>query len=223
MIPSQRAGSEPVTRAGVRPGRRHGGRTSHQEEQRSRTREKLLNSGITVFSVRPYFDATIDDLIRAASVSRAAFYMHFNSKLDLAFAVFESGISSWWELFRELPTITANDYPSLRAWMARLLELYRSRRYVPRLHSELEPFEPRFQARMEALNDALIETLAATIPAFAATQGDGALAQRARARALLLINQLGTMCAKLASHPPSPDEDVYLDLMTEQLAVFLYQ
>jgi AcrR family transcriptional regulator len=202
-------------------GRRAGGRTAYQAEQRLRTHENLMQAGVEIFSRQPYFDATIDELVRAAGISRATFYMHFESKLELAFAVFEAAIGEWMALFTELPAVVALNPSDLRAWMDRLLGLYRTHIYVPRLHAELDAFEPRFQARMDTRNDALIDQLGQSILAFAPALQPTPEGRRARIRAILLINHIGTVCASLASRRVMPDETIYLDVLTEDLMRFL--
>jgi AcrR family transcriptional regulator len=180
-----------------------------------------MRAGIEVFSKRPYFDTTIDDLIRAAGISRAAFYMHFESKLDLAFAVFDASGDDWRTLFAELPAIVERDLVGLRGWMGRHLVLYRARIYVPRLHAELDQFEPRFQERMDELYDELIDNLGKSIPAFAPALHQTAKGRRARIRAKLLIEHIGTVCASLAARGSVADESIYLDLLTGEFTAFL--
>jgi len=47
------------------------------------TRSTLLKTALSVFSVKGYAAATLDDVAKAAKVTRGAIYWHFNSKADL--------------------------------------------------------------------------------------------------------------------------------------------
>lgn len=50
------------------------------------TRTNLLNAALREFRVRGYAATTVDDLCRAARVTKGAFFHHFTSKEDLAVA-----------------------------------------------------------------------------------------------------------------------------------------
>lgn len=47
------------------------------------TRATLLKTALTVFSAKGYAAATLDDVAKAAKVTRGAIYWHFKSKADL--------------------------------------------------------------------------------------------------------------------------------------------
>jgi len=47
------------------------------------TRATLLKTALTVFSAKGYSAATLDDVARAAKMTRGAIYWHFKSKADL--------------------------------------------------------------------------------------------------------------------------------------------
>lgn len=46
-------------------------------------REQILQAGLRIFADKGYHAVNVEDLIRAADVSRATFYVHFKSKEDL--------------------------------------------------------------------------------------------------------------------------------------------
>lgn len=55
----------------------------HQAERRALTRVRLIESALEVFVHEGYEDATVDDISRAASLSKGAFYHHFSTKEDV--------------------------------------------------------------------------------------------------------------------------------------------
>src|ERR1700685_2530117 len=60
--------------------------TEESETEESKTADlsrRLLQAGQQVFAVSGYAGATVDDIITAASTSRATFYRYFRSKEDL--------------------------------------------------------------------------------------------------------------------------------------------
>jgi AcrR family transcriptional regulator len=202
-------------------GRRRGGRSAYQQEQRDITRKNLLGAGLSVFTEKPYFEATIDDLVQAGGVSRAAFYMHFESKLDLALAVFKSGVGSVREMYEALPFLKADDLPAVRQWLDQLLRLYREQVYILRLHAELDAFEPRFQAHQDTLNDGLIEAFAKSLPRFRAALTHEESSIYIRVKTIMMVKQVGTICAMLAMREKVEHEEVYVEILTELLNGFL--
>ena len=53
------------------------------KEEAAVTRATLLKTALTVFSAKGYAAATLDDVAKAAKVTRGAIYWHFKSKADL--------------------------------------------------------------------------------------------------------------------------------------------
>jgi AcrR family transcriptional regulator len=53
------------------------------KEEAAVTRTTLLKTALTVFSTKGYAAATLDDVAKAAHVTRGAIYWHFKSKADL--------------------------------------------------------------------------------------------------------------------------------------------
>ncbi|HVP28480.1 MAG TPA: TetR/AcrR family transcriptional regulator [Myxococcota bacterium] len=56
---------------------------SLRDQQKQLTRQRLLESALEVFSSKGYANTTVDDLVASAGASRATFYLHFSSKLDI--------------------------------------------------------------------------------------------------------------------------------------------
>ena len=53
------------------------------KEEAAVTRANLLKTALSVFSAKGYAAATLDDVAKAAKVTRGAIYWHFKSKADL--------------------------------------------------------------------------------------------------------------------------------------------
>ncbi len=52
-------------------------------EQKERSREKILQSAFSLFAARGYDKVTISDVMREAQMTHGAFYNHFRSKQEL--------------------------------------------------------------------------------------------------------------------------------------------
>lgn len=80
--------------------------TSGIEEAPSRrrgreTRERLAEAATAVFARCGYERATVDEIVREAGFSKGAFYVHFESKEDLFWAMLEEQIARQQDTFRE--------------------------------------------------------------------------------------------------------------------------
>ena len=60
---------------------------SLRDQQKQLTRQRLLEAALEVFSSKGYANTTVDDVVASAGASRATFYLHFSSKIDLLLEV----------------------------------------------------------------------------------------------------------------------------------------
>src|SRR5260370_42198165 len=67
------------------------------------TRTKLLNAALAVIRAKGYSAATVDEICRAAGVSKGAFFHHFASKDKLAVAAAEHNATVAGPIFMEAP------------------------------------------------------------------------------------------------------------------------
>lgn len=65
------------------------------------TRQRLLEAAVGVFARNGYERATVDEIVREAGFSKGAFYVHFESKDDLFWAMLEERITRQQEAFRQ--------------------------------------------------------------------------------------------------------------------------
>jgi len=72
-----------------------------KKRRREETREKLLESALGVFATHGYERATVDEIVRDAGLSKGAFYVHFESKEDLFFAMLEGRLAEIQEALRQ--------------------------------------------------------------------------------------------------------------------------
>jgi AcrR family transcriptional regulator len=80
--------------------------TSGIEEAPSRrrgreTRQRLAEAATAVFARSGYERATVDEIVREAGFSKGAFYVHFESKEDIFWAMLEERIARQQDAFRE--------------------------------------------------------------------------------------------------------------------------
>ncbi|CAN5258337.1 hypothetical protein BH09ACT8_BH09ACT8_48240 [soil metagenome] len=77
-------------------------RPSLRTEQRALTRNRVIDAGVELFTSRPVVDVTVEDIARAAGVTRPTVYAHFPRMSDIIDAVFDELHESADDLYIEL-------------------------------------------------------------------------------------------------------------------------
>ena len=85
-----------------------------------RTKQEILEQASQVFSVRGYAGASMDDLTRAAKLTKGGLYNHFESKDDLMLASFEHAMGQVRERFASM----AAGLRDTRSRLIAVLKLY---------------------------------------------------------------------------------------------------
>ncbi|BBX01518.1 hypothetical protein BST36_15825 [Mycolicibacterium moriokaense] len=101
------------------------GHSSARERRRQDTRNEIVEAGLKVFERRGYQQATIDEIVRLARVSRATFYLHFADKADVAVAIGTAGLP---DLIASLERLAATDRPTaeeIRDWVSGFERMWR--------------------------------------------------------------------------------------------------
>lgn len=94
-----------------------------KKRRREETRERLLESAVGVFARHGYERATVDEIVREAGFSKGAFYVHFESKEDLFFAMLEGRLAQIQDTLRQTMdttlSVAENERRMLQAIYAR--------------------------------------------------------------------------------------------------------
>lgn len=61
----------------------------------SQTRHKIIEESLQIFSVKGYFNTSINDILAATNLTKGGFYGHFASKEELWEASYERAIEIW--------------------------------------------------------------------------------------------------------------------------------
>ena len=72
-----------------------------RRRRRAETRQRLMEAALGVFARNGYERATVDEIVREAGFSKGAFYVHFDAKEDIFWAMLEERLTHQQEAFRE--------------------------------------------------------------------------------------------------------------------------
>lgn len=121
--------------------------TSLRDEQKLQTRAKLLEGAKALFAARGYAAVRVDDIAAAVGCSRATFYLHFTSKLEVLRAVAEQGTAPtalhfYEDLDRVLDTGSRAEFV---AWVSRAIEWFDEYKGLLPAWDEATVLEPEFR------------------------------------------------------------------------------
>ncbi|MCP1470423.1 AcrR family transcriptional regulator [Sphingobium sp. OAS761] len=202
---------------------RGAGRAAYLRRRRDATRTMILVAARHVFARANYLQAKIEDIIRQAGVSRATFYDHFGSKLDLAFAIYDEIAPQNAALFARLPgLVDSGDPAAMRSWLDDFVGMYVEHRYVTPLIAQLQLFESGFRSRILEDTEALMDALAAGgVSGFAPATRAGDPVPRARTHGRLLLNRVAAVCGDIARGEQPAEANTSLDIIGTELLAYL--
>jgi AcrR family transcriptional regulator len=120
------------------------GRLSIREEQKQRTRERLLDAAYEVFKEVGFRSATVDEIMKRAAANRATFYLHFNDKLDIAAGLGRRSTARVAERFRLLDRLVSPTRDDVRAWLVDDLAEKLKDKVLLHVVQEASASDPRF-------------------------------------------------------------------------------
>ena len=59
------------------------------------TRKKIIEKSLQLFSVKGYFNTSINDILEATGLTKGGLYGHFPSKEDIWYAVYDEAVEIW--------------------------------------------------------------------------------------------------------------------------------
>ena len=188
-----------------------------QKAQRAETRERLIEGAIRVFAQQGYAQASVEDVLMEAGVSRASFYSHFAGKPALVTAIADRLSPLWQPLYGELVRMDAPSLADLEDWCRRSVALYRAHQDVCIILTQASAIELDLYWKLTAHRETVTSEFAAHNPALAHLRDDPA----ARLRAALALLQLDQACYYLAVRGWQADEAAGIEAMAMQLHHFL--
>lgn len=70
---------------------------ANHQQQSKQTIEKLIQSGVELFSQQGYSNTSIDQIVKHAGYSKGGFYAHFASKEEFLLTIIKEGIDFYFE------------------------------------------------------------------------------------------------------------------------------
>lgn len=171
--------------------RKHfGGRTNLQIQQKEKNRKKLLDSGRALFARRAYATVTIDDIVARAKVSRATFYHHFSSKVEIVMSLGAETVPATHAHYEKLAALADPSESEIVDWIGGIFAQLAEQTLLLKTMLEVDAIEPEYHLGVVALHGDLIRRLGRTINAFRIASAVAEQNGEAWCRAHMLIHAI---------------------------------
>lgn len=214
------ADDKPIS--GGRRGPQPGALSKLHQRQRAVSRDSIVDALRGLVSEKPYDDIAIEDVLTAASVSRATFYRHFKSKLDVACALYDNAIRGALSHFERLACIADGDEEAAIRWVRGVVSIYRTNGPVSGLILHLGVIDRDFHIRQRNDRLFMIRHLARTVPSLALILEDDPAALATLIRADLWLLLLDRACVEMAVHNGLNPEENYVARLAADLMSMLF-
>ena len=124
---------------------------SLRDRQRELTRQSIFDAALTAFGDKGYSLATVDDIVGLAGVSRATFYLHFDSKATVLRALRQRRLEEW--PTEHNPLWGAGERGSIKAFFERMVDFYQESPMLHKALHEARAADPDFAAEHRGLLD----------------------------------------------------------------------
>jgi AcrR family transcriptional regulator len=122
-----------------------------KRRRREETRQRLLDAAFPVFARNGFERATVDEIVREAGYSKGAFYVHFESKDDLFWAMLEERIDRVQETLRNAVDIEQSVTDNQRRLLVAIFAMDREDPAWPALFMEFAAHAGRNEKVRERL------------------------------------------------------------------------
>ena len=187
-------------------------RTPLREAQRDLTRSRIVNAARELFHARHFDITTMDEIAVAAGLRRSTLYLHYRDKAEILLELITVYGAKAQAMLALLPGPRA-PLADIRAWVGEVARFIASERVPLSIIVEVRRRQG-FGETLDALTTDLIAGLTANNPRLR-----GALASppdpAARARALMLLQELTYACEVHLEDPADPAGLALLDVAAQ--------
>ena len=186
--------------------------------RRIKTRRMILHAGREVFATRGTEAPKVEDVARAAGISRAGFYLHFKSLEELMLTVFRREVR--WQLrrYRSLTADILSSERKFRGWLERFFASFRQERdYILIIYRTLST-DPSVMQIMFQEHDRMLLDMAQRIPQLGLLRADGTRNDKIFVRMHNLSRQIEDVSLYSAFNSWGGNLSLAIDLICEFVA-----
>jgi AcrR family transcriptional regulator len=194
---------------------------NRNEEQKLANRQVTLTAALLTFKEESYYEASVEDIIVRAKISRATFYKHFKSKLSVAEALVTEMTSELYSAYDKLGAIKSPNDSDIIDWLNLVMEIFENNKLLFAVLSELFAAEPKLRDIARIENTKRIRRLSKSIRAFRGALSTTDQGAEARDCALLLLQEIDNTFFGLIIREWDIDREVAIRFLARQIRDFI--
>jgi AcrR family transcriptional regulator len=198
-----------------------GGRGAFSRARKTENRQRLIEAAGQVFERMGYSPASVDDIARAAGVSRQTFYRHFEGKVSVGLALYQELRENAVAVWQDIGADDAHDLEKVRRWLGRMFAVSGTQGAAIRTFFEMGIVEPAFFQLSKSVVQELISLLAERIPAFAGCGKTSPEELRHQVEAWLLVFQIVDHSSNAAVGFLEVDLECLIDVLATDFVAFV--
>ena len=185
-----------------------------------RTRRMILHAAREVFADRGFIAPRVEDVARAAGISRAAFYLHFKSPEDLIESLFEREVR--WQLrrYRSLSSEILRNERRIRGWLELFFASFRQERQYFLIINRALSVNPTSMRIILRERERVLRNLGRRIPELRLFNPDGSPSRERMVEMHALASRIEDMSLSAAFDVWEMDFDLAVDLLVRAVMRF---
>ncbi|MDX2704673.1 helix-turn-helix domain containing protein [Streptomyces sp. PA03-6a] len=195
-------------------------RVSLRAQQRHLTHNRVLDGAVQVFAAKSFVAATMEDIARAAGVTRATVYAHFRGKAEVIAALTDRVYQATDGLYAELAAVPKWTRSGVRDWLEHAAASWRALAPTIRVLLAATPSaagdDGSARDRYLAAHERYVTLLTAP-----PRRWQGVTPAQARQRALMAVLQTGSFLTAWIAGGLPVDTDDPLELLADDLCHLL--
>jgi AcrR family transcriptional regulator len=189
-----------------------------RDEQRALSRAMICASAKLLFQTRGYDIVSVEEIAKAAKVTRSTFYLHFKGKEDVLREVAQELLEELLGEYEKLTEIPVLERAVIRAWLEDFHQRSMSRGKDTQLLRAIARLKPEDrQAMLLTQRMRTLSILGRRFEGLRLSGGASPADHRKRVIAHLFVIQLEGVLAYFSATEGAPDVSVGLDVLAEQL------
>jgi AcrR family transcriptional regulator len=190
------------------------------QQRRQDSRERLLAAGIEKFCDEGYMYVSVEDIARAAGVSRVTFYRHFNGKADLAIELFKRATAAAMPELLRIRHCEFRNRAVVTDWIGALFAADRANGRLLRVFTDATIDQASFTRRAQEFIGELILQLGEHIPSFD-VRPDRPQERRKWLEAWLLLYEILDQSNHAALDSGVAADPLVMEILTDRFLAFV--
>lgn len=191
------------------------------DRRRRQSRQSLLDAAAAQLGEKGYYAVSVEDIARAAEVSRVTFYRHFRGKTEILIELFQREAEQALPMFRVIGTLDYHSTDVVRKWIADLFEADKPKRNLLNAFSQASRADPDFIPSANRFIEEVANTLGQEIAAFSSSNRKDEAARRQHLEGWLILYEILDQSNQAAVGTGVASDPLVVDILADRFSAFV--